>query len=404
VLGALVFAACCLRIYDTLVKIITDNRIRNALNKLLQWVYKDENNNDIAWNQAQYRSRIIWRWLLVGFAIGMVVGIGITATVATAGLWWNGIEQGARLIPVLQRAATWIRNVLVPITSLSQLLYVVQNSLQTLVNIFSAKITNPLTAIKNKVHELQEEGENNWQIWNPFRIGSIFLLETCIYIAYACHVIMEAFIGGYGGPAAVSINAVNNTMTDGSQIFEAEEEGHHHGSFIMEAFVVLPVRIALLPIFFLSVLWHRVASKEPVASSFFSDLAESIGIKEVKQNLGISKPIAECDTPEPPVSNECRKLDIDHTCERLQKHLPSSTLLHEITQMKEEAKVLIDLPREDNCIIVPEQHKEKYNTFNERLLFFKASKNPKEQKFARCMQEIVLPHPVEDGRRAACAA
>ncbi|MGB6977312.1 MAG: hypothetical protein WBE18_07680, partial [Gammaproteobacteria bacterium] len=168
------------------------------------------------------------------FLTGLVIGLGVFATIATAGTWWYAAKAGAALIPYISQAAKWIRNIAIPIMGLTSLVFTVDNSLESL---------NELTIIPKGFHaafkriialiKLHWTKENLFQFFNPFRITCIIISSVFKFSFFILHLLSVGLMGdkltGVPEKLTVTLNALSEGLTDGHYIItDNSNEKHKH--------------------------------------------------------------------------------------------------------------------------------------------------------------------------------
>jgi hypothetical protein len=137
-----------------------------------------------------------WRYGLrllgIGLFIGAAVGVGVLATLATAGTWWLAVKEGISLLPHLAAAAGIIRSIIVPVAGTAILIFTIVNSLTSVMQMIAAlEHARPMQWIKEKIHHFLERkpGETRWHKWNPFRLLIEAITEPIKYAIFLGHLI-----------------------------------------------------------------------------------------------------------------------------------------------------------------------------------------------------------------------
>jgi hypothetical protein len=201
-------------IYQTVADIICHDTFHKWKAKFLTWFERKKSApGEKVESNIKYGLRVVGTALL----LSLTIGVGIIATLATAGTWWMAVKNGALLLPVFAAAANHIRNVLVPLASVTNLIFTFKNSLISVKNILAIK---PMQALREKKAEIKTffKNESLPQLLNPFRIITKLISLPFMFIVFIGHIIAVGLIGdrtpglNYGATIA---SAVSGAASDG---------------------------------------------------------------------------------------------------------------------------------------------------------------------------------------------
>ncbi|MES2218840.1 MAG: hypothetical protein V4501_10575 [Pseudomonadota bacterium] len=192
--------------------------------------------------------------------VGMVLvaGVGIFATVATAGTWWYATNKGAMLLRLGESAAQGIRNISVPLMAVSTLIFNVANSLSWVDRIsrrnFRAEIGKELNNISTAWNS-----ENIIQFVNPFRVIEKFIAYTARSLLFLGHIISMGLISDRLDPLppvlTTALTAANELTVDLNYMPNEETEEHAgHGSKFLDV-ILFPVTLVVGSFKLLAVAW-----------------------------------------------------------------------------------------------------------------------------------------------------
>lgn len=248
------------------------------------------------------RATYILRISGVGLLAAIVVGLGIFATIATAGTWWIAAKEGAKLIPYVAKFANWIRNITIPAMAIPNLLFNINNSFSTIKKLSQFSIKNKILSITNEINQTIKN-ENLLQLINPFRI-LIKLVEFPVKLfTFLAHLVSICVMSDHLDPIpptiTASLNCANEALVDGHFFMEDdhankdlpdhqhntknhqhhkqnhdEEHNHQHGTMIDTA-----LKIILSPLYFCNALWSY-GFRSNKTSDFIVVLKETFGIEQ----------------------------------------------------------------------------------------------------------------------------
>jgi hypothetical protein len=156
-----------------------------------EWVvklFKRKKINGKPENKWRHRFRLLG----IGLFVVAVVGVGVLATLATAGTWWLAVKEGISLLPHLAAAAGIIRSIIVPVAGTAILTFTIVNSLASVMQMIAAlENARPIQWIKEKMHRFLERkpGETRWHKWNPFRLLIEAITDPIKYAIFIGHLI-----------------------------------------------------------------------------------------------------------------------------------------------------------------------------------------------------------------------
>jgi hypothetical protein len=276
-------------IYHTIADIICNDTFQKWKEKVKTWFHRKEKENNL-----KFGLRVTGLALL----LVLTMSVGVIATLATAGTWWMAVKNGALLLPIFAAAANHIRNLLVPLASVTNFVFTIKNSLKSVKNILTIK---PKEAFKKKKEEIKEfiEKETLLQLLNPFRIITKLISLPFMFIVFIGHIIAVGLTGdrtpglNYGETITGAIcGAISDGAVDFPYVFGQEhghdhehadpEHDHNHG--LIADWVL---KVTLSPLLLLSAIYSFLVSKNPKSSENFK--------KELKNSFGINgeKPYVE---------------------------------------------------------------------------------------------------------------
>jgi hypothetical protein len=237
-----VFAAAgyTFMLYQTMTDMIQEYN-----GKTKQYFERRENENAI-----QHGLRIV--------AIGLVVGLGIFATIATAGTWWYATQKGAMVIKVGEFAADMIRNISVPLMAISTLLYNITNSLSSVDKISRSNFRKLADDFIENINKTWQE-ENIVQFLNPFRIIEKVICGTAKGIFFVGHLISMGLISDGLDLLPPWLNAIlsgaNEAPVDFNYLPNEKSEHHHSHSSMLLDIIFAPVTLVVAIFKLLAVCW-----------------------------------------------------------------------------------------------------------------------------------------------------
>jgi hypothetical protein len=193
-------------IYQTLCDIIQNDIIQKEIRKLRELFQSKETS---------------WAKKIGTVAVMLLVAcICITATIATAGTWWNGTALGVRLLPKIFLISTIAVTVCtVPFYVLTNFIFNFKNSVTLIGFLFNLDQRLVLHMVRQKMKEIKDTW--NKQTWlqrlNPIR-PFVIVLEAIRDVGFfILHGLAIAFVSdrGFLNPELASIaGALNEMLTD----------------------------------------------------------------------------------------------------------------------------------------------------------------------------------------------
>ena len=229
------------------------------------YFYRQEKNG-----KEESRFRHIFRW-------HSAIGLGIFATIATAGTWWYAAKHGASLWGYL-KAASVLRTVSIVLMGIPALIFNTQNPIASIDKISRSDFGKLCNDIWSKIKDTYER-ESFLRFINIPRACEKIISYTGNSILFLLHVISIALMsdGLEGVPPAVTIPcaALPEALTDAHYMpDDSQGEGEHqhkHTSIILKI-VGIPFILIATTFKILAVGW---------------DLFFSKNIKESCRNIGI---------------------------------------------------------------------------------------------------------------------
>jgi len=220
-LAILAAAGYILLIYNNLTDIINNDTIQKYAKETKQFFHQKENEYVLI-----YYSRC------VGAVLGTaaILGIGIFATVATAGTWWIAAKKGAEWSPLLIRAAQGLRDITVPAMTMTNLIFTVTNSFQSIKELAKISIQEHYSVIKKKIKGYID-AEHVAQLVNIPRLVFLLISVPFKLVVFLLHLVAMGLMGdrlkGVNPELCTGINTLNEGAQD-AHYFMPEHEHHEH--------------------------------------------------------------------------------------------------------------------------------------------------------------------------------
>jgi hypothetical protein len=180
--------------------------------------------------------RYLGRTALGSLAVGIVVGLGVFATVATAGTWWYAAQAGAKMIPGIASFASEIRAGAVSIMGFTTLIFNVVNSLKSAKELAQISIRETWHQIKDNIQK-HKNTENRLQFFNPIRILIKTISIPFKLVTFVGHLVSMGIMGdkleGVNPNLTTGLNTSSEFLTDFHIIFPEDE--HHHSESCPQA-------------------------------------------------------------------------------------------------------------------------------------------------------------------------
>lgn len=284
VLGGLGYT---LLIHNTINDMIHNDTLKKWYRKTLKFFLRKKNAE--TGEYVESKSRHACRIVVGAILVGIIVSLGVFATIATAGTWWSAAKLGAETISWLKNGASPVRSIGVILMAMTQGVFNIVNSLK------SAKEIAELSP-KKMWQELQErrqkyrKAENDWQYWNPVRITIKVISWPFTIFSFVGHLISMSLMGnqldGVDPNVATGLNTASEGLTDYNMIFPEthphgpnENDGaayavpkkhKHHAHDHTHADIpgkILIVVLTIIPLYPLSATWDWYHSKKNTADS-----------------------------------------------------------------------------------------------------------------------------------------
>lgn len=332
-------------IYRTISDMISNETVRKWAKTFRNWFTRDKNEKPYI-----YGLRVVGTAALLIFTIG----VGILATLATAGTWWVAVKNGAMLLPALIAAANYIRNILVPIASFTNLIFTIRNSLESVKNILK-KLRNfhPIEAWQQKRKSLFKD-ENYLQIFNPFRAIAKIISLPFMFVVFVGHLISVGLMGdrapglNYEATiASAAAGAISDGLVDYHYVADHQHgdtkdkkklpkhHDHHHG-LIAEWLL----RFVLSPILLLAAVWDFTAAR-----GFTSANPKERFICSLKKSFGITMHKAYDDTTKKPqTSTEWLQHEINLRFSKYEKRAKQAADAQSLATLKASVQQKINDP------------------------------------------------------------
>ncbi len=177
------------------------------------------------------------RLVLGAVGVGLVVGMAIFATVATAGTWWQAAKFGAKMIPGIRNFANTFGIVTFILTLITTLPFNVVNSLKSLKELANTSIHIAWHYLKNEVQKYRKM-ENTVQFLNPVRLLILLITFPFKTLTFVGHLISMGVMGnelkGVNRFVTTALCTASEASADYCMIFpghqhEHHDENEHHG-------------------------------------------------------------------------------------------------------------------------------------------------------------------------------
>jgi hypothetical protein len=323
-------------IYHTIADIISNETITKWRKKVVGWFKKDEN-----------ETRLKHGLRVAGITCLLIVtiGLGVIATLATAGTWWIAVKNGAQLLPALVRAGEYIRDVLVPLATITNLVFTIRNSLESVKNIIkTVKNSHPIELLKAKKEKLFKE-ETTLQIINPFRIIAKTISLPFMFVVFVGHLISVGLTGDRapglsqeGTIACAVIGAASDGLVDFHYVNENDSKPHKNHDHDHGLILDWVLKVVLSPLLLLSAVWDFAVTKphDDSKQAFAASLKKSFGIKNHPEYIEhICKP---------PTSNQWIKQEIEMRIIKHEKRAETPNEKEALVALKNHMIFKIDNP------------------------------------------------------------
>jgi|GEM_PF-6352640 len=361
-LAAIACAAYAFIIYQTLSDMICHETFGHWRKKITSWFKRETLENGL---KKPIDSRYILRVMGISALLILTIGVGIIATLATAGTWWLAVKNGAALLPVMTSGANIIRNVLVPIASAANLAFTIRNSLNTVKQLVHATRkknplqhlreksiaiaqgvwdvlhTNPLRFIQDK--KQQHAKHRTWgELLNPFKIIAAIISAPFLFIIFVGHLASIGLVGDRApglNYVATVFSAIFGAISDGFVDFpyilgcedhhdhaHGSEEAHEHSHGLIAKTILA---LALSPILIASAAWDFCAQTPDQTLSKWERF-----IRNVKVSFGIPLPNEGNPSAPPPLSDTYLKNEMHYRFAKQKTRLQHTVIDTTVAQDK----------------------------------------------------------------------
>jgi hypothetical protein len=200
------------------------------------------------------------------FLTVLIVGLGIFATIATAGTWWYAVKAATHLLPFFSQVLPWLRDLVIPIVAI--VATSVTNLVYTLINSFTSvgELMKLPQGMQSAFYQLKNIIKNHWhhenllQFFNPFRFIAITIDRVgslAIFIFHVCSMgLMGDKLANIPAVITAAVNAGSEALNDAHHFIpenpnQPPEPDHDHSDGLPETLL----HITLIPFHFLSAGW-----------------------------------------------------------------------------------------------------------------------------------------------------
>ncbi len=266
----------------------------------------------------------IFRCALSVFAIL----IGIAACIATAGTWYGLVKDGTKLLGAVDKVAGTVRDVLLLVTLLPNMVFSTQNSVNSVDDICKSNYKKLFSDIWRNIKRTYQR-ENIVQFVNPFRFAEKIISYGGWGILFSGHVssigagsdrLDFGFIGGpsFSPKETAAVGAFNEYFSDLGYL---PDKDHVHESFVLRL-LFLPLTITVFILKVAASLWDFAFS-----SSHNRNLKKSFE----KMFTGVERNDPALVEPEKPqVSEDWRKQELIEMCDHTTSRLKNQSKLHQL--------------------------------------------------------------------------
>ncbi len=241
----------------------------------------------------------------------MMVCLAVIATVATAGTWWYAAKEGALLLNLGDKAASFLRSASVALMALPVFIFSASNSIASVDNISRSSYKELVVSTINSIKKVWLE-ENVLQFINPFRMVEKIISFTSRTVLFLGHVIsMGLMSDGFDAipaPICTAANSTSEALADLNYLPNEKKE-HDHDSIVLQV-VFFPITLTVTILKLFSVLWDR-----PFSGSF----------KKSWDRIFHSHEPIHAEPNEPMVSEDWKKQQVIETCHAIHQRLSQSS-------------------------------------------------------------------------------
>lgn len=247
-----------LLIHNTITDMIKDETLKTWAAKIRDFFkYKTDENGQVVEKTTGYLLRVIPGLI----AVIILVGLGVFATIATAGTWWYAAKAGAQWLPWVSRFASELRAIAVSIMGITTLVFSIKNSLESAEEFIKISLQKSWDNIKNTI--LLYKAKENWaQFLNPFRLLIILITIPFRFVVFVGHTLSVGLMGDKLDNVDPQATAVLSGVNEWCQDFHyfTPEDNKKHGDHVHVDLVGKFLKLALVPLYFVAAAWDYFCS------------------------------------------------------------------------------------------------------------------------------------------------
>lgn len=225
--------------------------------------------------------------------LALAIVLAFAATVATAGTWFNLVNDGAKMLGALDKVANVVRNIFIIGMTLPTLIYNTENSLESINTLFKKDLKKQMIEMGRSMVSAFHE-ENIVRFLNPFRMAAKILSVIGTGFLFVCHGVSTGagsdrikldfipFMPTITPAGAIPIVGGNELATDAKFL-----QSKH--SFLLSALFLI-VRVPILILKTSASVWDCVFSKERNLKKSFEKMVLSQHKNSVTKPVEIAKP------------------------------------------------------------------------------------------------------------------
>ncbi len=188
--------------------------------------------------------------------ITIAIGLGIFATLATAGTWWLAVKNGAQLLNIAANVASAIRSISVAMMAMPSFIFSASNSVKSVNDISKSSYSKLVNDIFSNIKNTWKK-ENPMQFFNLFRFAEKILSNGAKGILFIGHVTSMGLTADRFSVVAPTIsipaNALSELLTD-LPFLPDENKQHNHSSKLL-TLLFLPVTLTAFILKCVATLW-----------------------------------------------------------------------------------------------------------------------------------------------------
>lgn len=213
-------------IHNTITDMLKNETLQEWGHKISDFFSrKSDEHNEQPESIAAYLARVLTGSIFVS----LIVGLGIFATVATAGTWWYAAKEGAKLLPLFEKIASALASISVVLMATTTLVFNVVNSLRSLKELLKISLSQNYELAK-KTFEKYAKLENFLQLINPFRLIATLISAPFKLAVFVGHLfsmgVMADNLEGVHPLVTAFIVTVNEACQDGHYFLPEDEDSH----------------------------------------------------------------------------------------------------------------------------------------------------------------------------------